>query len=401
MTPTQHQRQSLGGILSPGRVRLGREARRPRMTTRVVAMKIASSNVENLFERAVALSAATAADDDTLVKQAEINELLRKAVYDGGDRARILQLLTDLGLRDDDDGAELVMLSQNRGQLVRRHQNGDVEVVATGRGDWLGWVELKTEPVDERSTRNTARVIHELDADILGVVEAETRGSLRDFSRVMLRHVGGEPYAHSMLLEGDDDRGINVGLMTKAGFDFDVVRTHIFDLTDHDQPILSRDCIEYAVRTPGGAEVLVLVNHFKSKRGGGDARRLPQATRVKEIVDERLTAHPHLVVLGDLNDTPGSDNLAPLITGTGLKDISISAAFDDGGFPGTFGTQGAGNKIDYVLLSPALMTKVTAGGVFREGVFSGSHRWPVFDTITDKIHQASDPAAIWAEIDLD
>jgi endonuclease/exonuclease/phosphatase family metal-dependent hydrolase len=55
------------------------------------------------------------------------------------------------------------------------------------------------------------------------------------------------------------------------------------------------------VRTPAGAEVLVLVNHFKSKRGGGDAR---------------LPDHPHLVVLGDLNDTPDSDNLAPLINDT-------------------------------------------------------------------------------------
>jgi endonuclease/exonuclease/phosphatase family metal-dependent hydrolase len=363
-------------------------------------MRIASYNVENLFERAVAMSDAALSGTQTLTAQAEINTLLRKAVYSDADRARILELLTDLGLRDDDDGSELVLLRQNRGQLVRRHQNGAVEVVARGRADWLGWVELKTEAVDEVSTRNTARVIHEVDADILGVVEAETRGSLRDFSRVMLRRVGSEPYADSMLVEGNDDRGINVGLMTKAGLDFGEAQTHIFDLGANDQPIFSRDCIEYGVRTAGGTEMLVLVNHFKSKRGGGDARRLLQATRVKEIVNERLAEHPHLVVLGDLNDTPDSPDLAPLIKDTPLKDISKSPHFDDGGFPGTFGTQGAGNKIDYVLLSPSLMDSVTAGGVFRRGVFSASDRWPFFDTITEKVHQASDHAAIWADIDL-
>jgi hypothetical protein len=32
-------------------------------------------------------------------------------------------------------------------------------------------------------------------------VEAENRISLRDFSRVMLRRVDGQPYAHSMLIE--------------------------------------------------------------------------------------------------------------------------------------------------------------------------------------------------------
>jgi endonuclease/exonuclease/phosphatase family metal-dependent hydrolase len=363
-------------------------------------MRIASYNVENLFERAVALSAAADAGTETLVAQAEINALLRKAVYTDADRARILELLTDLGLRDDDDGSGLALLRQNRGQLVRRPRTGPVEVVARGRADWLGWVELKTEAVDELSTRNTARVIHEVDADILGVVEAETRGSLRDFSRVMLRRVGGEPYADSMLVEGNDDRGINVGLMTKAGIDFGESRTHIFDLGENELPIFSRDCIEYGVRTADGTEMLVLVNHFKSKRGGGDVRRLRQATRVKEIVNERLAEHPHLVVLGDLNDSPDSADLAPLLTGTPLKDISTSPHFDDGGFPGTFGPQAAGDKIDYVLLSPSLMDRVTDGGLFRRGVFSASDRWPFFDTITEKIEQASDHAAIWADIDL-
>lgn len=66
----------------------------------------------------------------------------------------------------------------------------------------------------------------------------------------------------------------------------------------------------------------MLINHFKGKRGGGDARRLAQAKRVREIVLERLPEYPHLVVLGDFNDTPDSANLAPLLTDTSLKDIS-------------------------------------------------------------------------------
>lgn len=365
-------------------------------------MKIASYNVQNLFERAAALSASV--DDgearQALVKQAEINVLLRKQTYDDADRARILELLIELGLRDSDDGNAFVVLRQNHGQLVRRRQDDTVEVVAGGRGDWLGWVEPKMEPVNEVSTQNTARVIVAVDADILGIVEAESRHSLRDFSRVLLRQVGGQPYEHTMLIEGNDDRGINVALQTKEGFAFQELRTHIFDLFAPNRAIFSRDCPEYLVRTPGGSEVLVLVNHFKSKRGGGDAQRLRQATRVQEIVLARLGEHPNIVVLGDLNDTPDSENLKALLSETPMKDISSHPAFDDGGRPGTFGTQSASHKIDYVLLSPDLMAKVTAGGIFRMGVFSASHRWPVFDTITAKREQASDHAAIWAEIDL-
>jgi len=213
-------------------------------------------------------------------------------VYEDRDRVRILELLTALGLREDDDASPLVMLRQNRGQLVRRRQNGEVDVVAGGRGDWLGWVELKTQAVNEVTTQNTARVIKDLDADVLAVVEAESRHSLRDFSRVLLRQVGGQPYEHSMLIEGNDDRGINVALMTAAAFAIDTIHTHIFDLVKPNQPVFSRDCPEYLIRTTAGSEILVLVNHFKSKRGGGDARRLLQAKRVKEIVEQRLAEHP-------------------------------------------------------------------------------------------------------------
>jgi hypothetical protein len=51
------------------------------------------------------------------------------------------------------------------------------------------------------------------------------------------------------------------------------------------------------------------------------------------------------------------------------------------------------------VLSPTLMDKVTAGGVFRKGVFSASGRWPMFADVTEHT-QASDHAAIWADIDL-
>ena len=368
-----------------------------------MTMKIASYNVENLFRRAVAFSgdADPAEAQAVLAAHGEINGLLRKPVYEVADRSRILELLTELGLRESDDGSPLVMLRQNRGQLVRRRQNGDVEVVAGGRGDWLGWVELKTEAVDEITTQNTARVVKDLDADVLAVVEAETRHSLRDFSRVLLRQVGGRPFEHSMLVEGNDDRGINVGLMTKDAFAIGSIHTHIFDRTGPNAFTFSRDCPEYLIRTPGGNEILVLVIHFKSKRGGGgDARRLAQAKRVKEIVEQRLPSHPNLAVVGDLNDTPDSDTLAPLLAGTPLADISTHANFDDGDLPGTFGTQKAANKIDYVLLSPNLMNSVSAGGVLRTGVFTASGAWDMLPTVTTKAQQASDHAAIWAELEL-
>jgi endonuclease/exonuclease/phosphatase family metal-dependent hydrolase len=111
----------------------------------------------------------------------------------------------------------------------------------------------------------------------------------------------------------------------------------------------------------------------------------------------------HVVIAGDLNDTPDSKPLAPLLAdGSDLKDISAHPSFDDGGRPGTYGNSTKSNKIDYILLSPALFAKVTAGGIDRRGVWGGRNGtlWPIFPEITEAHEAASDHAAIWADLDI-
>ena len=166
--------------------------------------------------------------------------------------------------------------------------------------------------------------------------------------------------------------------------------------------MFSRDCPEYEVRTRGGHRLVILVNHLKSKGFGSqadnNARRLRQAARVADIyrgLDTDLVA-----IVGDLNDTPDSEPLAPLLRDTDLRDISTHPAFDDAGRPGTYSSCTARNKLDYVLLSPALFAKATGGGILRTGVWGGrrGRLWPVYDTMTQAVHAGSDHAAIYADI---
>lgn len=91
-----------------------------------------------------------------------------------------------------------------------------------------------------------------------------------------------------------------------------------------------------------------------------------------------------------------------MINDTDLKDISEYWDFDDGGYPGTFGScKKEANKIDYILLSPALMAKVTGGGIFRMGLWPGVRpkKWDSYE-MNDPVEAASDHAAIWAEINI-
>lgn len=158
-------------------------------------MRIASFNVENLFARPKAMDdqeADAVTRKRILGAHARISELFEMASYEGLE-PEILTLLEDLGVLNADEGT-FVRLRKLRGSLVRRPLSGPVTLVATGRASWVGWVELKTVAVNVRATEHTARVIGELGAHVLSVIEADDRPGLDMFSVAMLPAVGGRPY---------------------------------------------------------------------------------------------------------------------------------------------------------------------------------------------------------------
>jgi hypothetical protein len=124
-------------------------------------------------------------------------------------------------------------------------------VVAKRRADWIGRVELKKEPIREVAIQNTARVLKDLAADVQAVIEAESRVALKAFSDVLLSNVAGSPFDHVMLIDGNDDRGIDVGLTTRSGYEIARIRSHVDDSDAHGL-VFSRDCPEYTITTPAG-----------------------------------------------------------------------------------------------------------------------------------------------------
>ena len=116
--------------------------------------------------------------------------LFNKLEYSGDDKARMIEPLGDLGLTTADDAGRFAQLRQNRGHLLSRPASGQVEIVASGRS---GWVELKSGPVDERATEYTAKVMADVNPDLLAVVEVESRLALKHFSDALLSAVGATP----------------------------------------------------------------------------------------------------------------------------------------------------------------------------------------------------------------
>ena len=370
-------------------------------------MRLASYNVENLFARAKAMSLASWAEGKPILdKFAKANALLGEHVYTTVTRRRLVELLLALGLEKSDTGP-FVMLRQNRGDLVRRPKAGGLEIVAGGRADWVGSLELITAPVQEEAMRNTARVMMALRADVLAVVEAESRPALAGFNEDILGSLGGAPFAHVMLIDGNDSRGIDVGLMTAEAIPIGIMRSHVDDRHAGGQLVFSRDCPEYTLALPSGETLVVMVNHLKSKGYGSqatsDAKRQAQAERVAALYAKRTAeGQKHIAIVGDFNDTPDSPALAPLLARTDLRDAFTHPAFDNGGFPGTYGSCTAGNKIDYILLSPSLYDRVRAGGVVRQGMWPGVRpkRWEVFAELKRPVDAGSDHAAVWVDLEV-
>jgi hypothetical protein len=273
--------------------------------------------------------------------------LIEQPAYSPADKARMIQLLVQLDIYRVTNGImrrhrtptpQWAWLRANRGSFDVEHTDTGIEIVANGRGDWVGWLELATEPVDETSTRMTAQVIHDVAADIQAVVEAEDRPSLDRFNTDLLA----SQYGHVMLIDGNDTRGIDVDILTSPQVEILSMRSNV-DVPDPGaagEHLFSRDCAQYQCRLLSGATVWVLVNHFKSQSGGGGPKRARQAQGVRTIVQDLVAAgERHIVVMGDLNEGPTvlgqpAANLATLVDPNGpLVEVYVLPTFIRGHGP--------------------------------------------------------------------
>jgi endonuclease/exonuclease/phosphatase family metal-dependent hydrolase len=369
-------------------------------------VRLASFNVENLFARPRVFHRGDWSEGEAvLTAYGGVASLLEEPTYTTAIKKNLVAGLEDLGLAKS-DATKFVVLRQNRGRLVKRTAAGP-QIAAKGRADWVGWLELKMRLASEVCVQNTARVVSELNPDVIAVIEADNRPALKQFSAdfVPAAPGPGQEFKYVMLIDGNDDRGIDVGIMSRGPFPIADMASHVDD-ADDDGVVFSRDCAEFVIRTPAQHNVLVMVNHLKSKGYGGqaasDARRRRQAQRVADIYLRRRKQYPYIAVAGDFNDTPTSAPLAPLFDATDLRNISDHPDYIDDGIPGTWGKGYASNHIDFILLSPALFNKVRSGGAFRAGVWDDrkTPKWQVFDTITKAEDAASDHAAVWADVNV-
>ncbi|HLP94759.1 MAG TPA: endonuclease/exonuclease/phosphatase family protein [Saprospiraceae bacterium] len=366
-------------------------------------IKIASYNLENLFARPTAMSFTpdTPQGREAIEDHAVLNTIIEHAQYSDQDKAKLVELSHKYKWHYKNPPKNaLVQLQKLRGPLFRQSQSsGELTVVAKGRKSWVGWFELRKDDVRWEATLNTGQIIVDNKPDILIAVEVENRPTLDRFNNQVLKSKFGFEYPHFMAIDGNDPRGIDLGIMSK--FPIIEIRSHVDDVNPEGNKIFSRDCPEYDLLLPDGSVLVVIPNHFKSKRNGNDQesenRRIAQGRRAHEIAFNALQRSPYVLIAGDLNDTPNSATLAELLK-NGFEDVQSHPSYP-ADRPGTFGTGTAGNKIDYLIMSPALRQKLQHTGIERRGTYH-PNIWEPLPTVTSSVENASDHHLIWGEFDL-
>lgn len=213
--------------------------------------------------------------------------------------------------------------------------DSEVEVVSRGevgadgrlwwRREFMGRLIRAKDPAAQKTLADR---IAALDVDVLCAQEVENIEALEDFVRHFgLRDAG---FKHLSLIEGNDNRFIDVAVISKLPFGAVTSWRHHVHPDELSSPVFSRDLLQAEILGPNRDVMLtVYVNHLKSKlarndaeRTRGDERRQLQAESVIDIIDNNPPRSPYLVV-GDMNDTPDSQPLR---------------AFDDAGLTNALAT---------------------------------------------------------------
>jgi ATP/ADP translocase/endonuclease/exonuclease/phosphatase family metal-dependent hydrolase len=186
-------------------------------------------------------------------------------------------------------------------------------------------------PKEEWQLREQAKAILESNLDVVALQEVETLAALEEFNA---RYLGGA--YKTLLIEGNDPRGIDVAFLVKKDIPFEVEqRSHRGETwADPAQggataPIFSRDLTALVVRAPGLSKPLfvLLGGHFKSKRDRpGDpesgvlrAAQMERAAEVAARYKAEFGEDVPLMMAGDFNgDLNAGPEFAPLYGEAGL-----------------------------------------------------------------------------------
>ncbi len=311
---------------------------------------------------------------------------------------------------------------------AERIKMNDVVAFQPGRGTGI-----KPQPIAEEQRKNTALAALAVNADVMAVCEVENLTALRLFNAKYMKNA----YDRCVLVDGNDPRAIDVGLLIRKGLQAQIVAirsnadlarngtsiiptTNLLDMKGRlGQAAFSRDCLEVDIDI-NGTPYTFLVNHFKAqeirgKRGqeqdSTSEKRRNQALIVAGIaasIKSKRKRYP--IVLGDLNkDIAGEmydGSLDPLLDGSTLFNASEKIEDPSNRWTHYYSSKKSISQLDYILVDKRLKSRLSKVDVFRGGLssdckqYSGKRVGTISKPKGDDPHvEASDHCALFVDIE--
>jgi endonuclease/exonuclease/phosphatase family metal-dependent hydrolase len=267
---------------------------------------------------------------------------------------------------------------------------------------------IKGKPEAER--HKLAGRITALNPDVLAVQEVEDVTTLAAFAREELKDLG---YRHVVLVEGNDSRLIDVGILSRLPIGGVTSWRHAVHQPTDTDPVFSRDLLQVEILAADRSRrVLTVFNtHLKSKfcdfredpvacAEANSALRQKQAETAARIIAAETRPGDRYLICGDMNDAPDSTPLAPLAGHTTLQLVDgLQHAVPDHAAPAD--TPPAPDRpwsdrfkaphqpadyqlLDQIWLSPAAAGALTGAGIGRRTHLGGdgSDHDPVWVDLT-------------------
>ena len=208
----------------------------------------------------------------------------------------------------------------------------------------------------EAKAKAIAELIDTHKANIVGLVEVENRAVLEKVKS----HLTSPDDWHIAFDEGRDTyTGQDVAILTK----FRIVRgsatnfpaeREVYFVDDHEHDVNPSKILGVELKIDN-QPFYVLITHLISRRSLNDAKRLAQATVVRRQAVKAMMADKNVIIMGDMNDTPGTPVINRL---RGFDDIwgdflqTANAVKVEERY--TYIHEDQKNLLDHLLISPSL-----------------------------------------------
>lgn len=192
---------------------------------------------------------------------------------------------------------------------------------------------------------------------LIGMAEVENDKVLRDLCNGTPLRKFRYDFIH---YDSPDRRGIDNALLFRRDL-FHPFASCVISNSDSSEDFFTRDMLQVCGTDNNGDTIIMLVNHFPSKRGGAtaDRRRMMAARRLRTTMDSLSLMYPSaaIVVVGDFNASPDEAEIAQGIMRHGSDDVTAFVNLMETIAPGrgSYKYQDHWSCIDQIIVSVNLL----------------------------------------------